>query len=144
MTWFSYLFGQSPAAGRTINHPDLGVLVSDGEGQWMGRREIEGNQIEFAVDENDENVVNEDADYCVHIFSQFSVYVEEGLNLIASDLSITATDARNRFKPSSLFSIQKKGGQTFFYMGFTDTNNKFALWRVQFENEIATYAGFDS
>jgi len=143
MTWFKRFFAEGLTSGRKIEFRDLGVLVSDGEGRWKGVYEFGETLIEFFVDENDGKVDTDQADYVIFILRNFASYLESALNLITSELSISLQESRIRFRPSSLFSIIKNADESFFYMGLLDTKNEFALWRVQFENEVPTYAGFD-
>ena len=141
---WDYLFAPAPVAGRQVNHRQLGVLIADGEGWWLGKRKIGGNVIEFSIEGTNGAVNQELSEYCLSILENFSVYYELALDLIASDLSIPLLEASKRFTPTSIFSITRHKNERLFYMGFTDAENKFALWRVQFENEIATHVGLDS
>ena len=127
-----------------MEHPELGMLNWDGESYWSGSRTIDGNRIEFFVDGTEESIFSEPAEYCAVILNRFAIYLESALDEIASTEAISIIDARQRFRPTQVFSISKEKNGTFFYLELADKEDEFALWRIQFENDVATYVGCDT
>lgn len=127
-----------------MEHPTLGLLKWDGESYWSGSRTIDGNIIEFFVDGTEESVFQDPAEYCSVILDNFATYLDQALNAIASSESISIIEARQRFRPTEVFSVSKEENAALFYLGFADKGDEFALWRVQFDNDVATYVGCDT
>jgi hypothetical protein len=118
MSWFQNLFGRPSVGGKRINQAELGSLIWDGEGQWAGNQEINGGPIEFFVDGTEDGINGDVAGYAAEILRNFSTYAQQAADLSASDLSISLTDAKSRFRPSSIIFHCKREWSDFFLYGF--------------------------
>lgn len=146
MNWYDFLWGEgSNSKSLKLNHPKLGKMKYDNdEERWKGEIIIGENKIDFFVDGNEEKIDEDLADYCFDITSNFEFYSELAVQLIESELSISTTEAKFRFVPESLSSFWIDKNETMFYIWFNDNTNKYASWRVQFDNNIATHLGCDT
>lgn len=61
------------------------------------------------------------------------------MDLIADELKIPNRCAQDRFTLKSLYSFSKVLEKSFFYMCIDDKEDEYAIWRVQFDNDVATY-----
>lgn len=139
-----FSFRETENLPKVIELQNLGTVVSEGEGRWVGSKHIYGRDIEFSLDERNGSIDPNDIAYCLAILNNFESYLNSALIKMASNLEIDIKAIRNRFKPISLFSITTYGNQNFFYMGLVDTTDEDPLWRVQFDGDVATFSAADT
>lgn len=145
MGLFDFLFTNEPSKERPkLIHSSLGELEYQDEGWWDGKREVDGQIIEYSVEGTETEVYEDLAVHCNEILSNFSFYFDKSLKKIVSELSITETEARRRFSPDSLSGFWRRGDNTMFYFCFKDIENEYAIWRVQFDNGVPEYLGCDA
>ena len=144
MSWYEYLFGSSSKDQNVeIAHTKLGNIKFEDEGWWRGTIKTELGPIDVFVHGTDDEVDESSADYCFYVASNLKEYNKKAMELITAELEISDRDAEARFTPDSLSSISKDRERSFFYMCFKDNEDEFAIWRVQFDKEVATYLSCD-
>lgn len=127
-----------------IAHPKLGNLKFEDEGWWRGTVKTNLGSVEIFLHGTDGEVDESSANYCFYVISNFRDYYKKAMGLITVELGLSNSDAENRFTPDSLSSISRDQERSFFYLCFNDSKDEFAIWRVQFDNDIATYLTCDT
>jgi hypothetical protein len=143
MGWLAMLRGSESIPGTQHAHPKLGMLEYAEEGWWSGEKTIDGGTIQFFIDDSGKGIDEDLCNYCVGVLANFADYLEKANELIESALTISREEVLKRFTPTEVWSFWKHGGKRGFNMSFRDEKDEFALWRVQFDDGIATYLACD-
>lgn len=146
----SFLYWALPAArgtisipGTKLDHPTLGVVEFEDEGWWRGETKVGDRTIKFFIPDDGKGIDEAQADYCIERLTRFDDVLQDAVCLMSSKLDLSEAAVLDRFKPTELWGFSRVRGERLFYLSFADANDEYKLWRVQFNNEKATYLGYD-
>jgi hypothetical protein len=144
MSWFDLFTEKKTEDDFEIEHLLLGTLVYESEGWWKGSKVINGNEIEYFVDGSEFGINSVLADDCAEVLSEFSRYYQNALDILNKTVEEIGINQHVVFIPIDLALFWRKEDQKGFSMHFKDSNRGDLLWRVDFENLQAKYAGCDT
>ena len=130
--------------GTIFQHPNLGQVVFEDEGWWRGKCKVGEREIEFSVPDDGTGIDEMQAESCVQVLRSFDMVVQKAVRLISSELKSPENEILCRFTPTDLWGFSLHKNKQSFYLSFSDSENKYALWRVQFEDDKAKCLGCDT
>ena len=143
MDWKQFLFGTESVPATKIKHEQLGEMVFD-DPFWRGQVTVSGQTLDILIDDDGKGVNEVQAEYCLSVLEKLEEFLKNGLALISSETNLSAEELERRFTATDLWGFHNANETRHFYISFSDYENEFACWFVQFDNEIARYAGFDT